>query len=266
MSMCKRFLKEVRVAGLPANPTAPSAVISEADMLPLPEPAQRYLRFMGVVGRPRDWSFRLGFTGRFRTGLGQPWMKCEAWQYDIRAPLARIFHIRIRFVGIFPVLGRDTYLQGRGRMLIKLLDLFTLADGSGEEYDIGELVTWLNDAVLIAPSMLLGPEISWASVEPDSFDVSLADHGRTVTARVTVDEKGAPRDFSTTDRFCYNPDDSKRLIRARWTTPIAGWQVVEGRPLPSSGQAVWHLAQGPFVYAEFRSMPETLAFNVVPGR
>jgi len=40
-------------------------------------------------------------------------------------------------------------------MLVKLFDLFTLADGTGTEYDIGELATYLNDAVLVAPSMLL---------------------------------------------------------------------------------------------------------------
>jgi hypothetical protein len=264
MSMRRRFLKKVKSAELPAGSGAVD-VIGDADLRSLPEPAQRYFRFMGVVGRSGDWSFRLGFTGRFRTRLGQPWMKCEAWQYNTRAPPARIFHIRIRFAGIFPVLGRDTYLRGRGRMLVKLLDLFTLADGSGEEYDTGELVTWLNDVVLIAPSMLLAPNISWAPVDCDSFDVSLTDCGRTVSARVTVGENGAPKVFSTTDRFCYNPDDPRRLIRARWTTPVAGWQVVEGRPLPKSGQAVWHLAQGPFVYAEFRPMPGTLAFNLPPG-
>jgi hypothetical protein len=148
---------------LPAN-SAVEAVIHDAELLSLPAPAQRYLKFMGVAGRPKDSSFRLGFTGRFRTRAGEPWMKCEAWQYNSRVPLARIFHIRIRFAGFMPVLGRDTYQGGHGRMLVKLLDIFTLADGTGAEYDIGELVTWLNDAVLIAPSMLLDGPISWALV------------------------------------------------------------------------------------------------------
>ena len=61
-------------------------------------------------------------------------------------------------------------------MLIKLLDLITVEDATGEEYDIGELVTYLNDAVLIAPSMLLAPDVSWAPVDASSFDVSLVDH------------------------------------------------------------------------------------------
>lgn len=262
--MRRRFLREVASAGLPAVPD-PVNVVTDADVASLPEPAQRYLRFMKVVGRRKDWSFRLGFIGRFRTKPQQGWMNCEAWQYNSRLAVARLFHIRIRFGGLLPVMGRDTYVQGRGRMLIKLFNLFTIEDGMGDEYDIGELVTYLNDAVLIAPSMLLVPEIGWAPVDTDSFDVSLTDRGRTVTARVVIDEKGAPKDFSTTDRFCYDPANPKQLTRARWTTPIAGWEFVDGRPLPTGGQAIWHLPQGPFAYADFRLIPGTLAFNVAPG-
>jgi uncharacterized protein DUF6544 len=259
-----RFLRDVARAGLPSGP-GPADVVTDAELAHLPEPAQRYLRFMGVAGRPRDWSFRLEFAGRFRTKPGQAWMACRTWQYNSRPAVARIFQMRIRFGGAIPVVGRDTYVEGRGRLLIRLLDVLTIVDGRGLEYDIGELVTYLNDAVLIAPSMLLVPAVTWRPVDPGSFDVALTDHGRTVAARVAVDERGAPRDFSTTDRFCVDPDNPKRLTQARWTTPVAGWQTVDGRQVPIAGQATWHLPHGPFTYADFRLMPGSLAFNLAPG-
>ena len=86
-------------------------------------------------------------------------------------------------------------------MLIKLLDHFKIADGQGDEYGTGELATYLNDAVLIAPTMLFVPEVSWKAVTRDAFDLSFTNHGRTVTARASVDDAGAPTEFSTTDRF-----------------------------------------------------------------
>jgi hypothetical protein len=158
MSMYGRFLREVASAGLPSVPGS-AEIITIAQLASLPEAAQRYLRFMGVVGRPQDWSFRFAFTRRFRSKPPHPWMRFETWQYNHRPSLARIFDIRIKF--LVPVIGRDTYIQGRGRMLIGLLDVFRIEGGTGEKYDIGKLVTYLNDAVLIAPSMLLVPEISW---------------------------------------------------------------------------------------------------------
>jgi hypothetical protein len=167
--MRAKFLREVAAAGLPAGP-GPSAPVTEADLAGLPEPARRYLRFMAVVGRPRVWSLRASFAGRFRFGPEQPWRKVETWQYNSSLDLARIFHMRMLF-GPVPVLGRDTYLRGRGRMLGRALDLVTVVDGSGPEFDIGELVTWLNDAVLLAPSMLSGHATAWSPVDEGSFDV-----------------------------------------------------------------------------------------------
>ena len=265
MSLYRKFAREVALSGL-AAPTDPADAIQEAQLAPLPEPAQRYLRFMGVVGRQQDWSFRVGWSGRFRIKPGQRWMRCEAWQYNLRPSLARIFHIRIRAGGVLPILARDTYVGGRGRMLVRLMDRFTIADGTGEEYDIGELVTYLNDAVSIAPTMLLDPRVTWSPADGDSFDVSLSDHGRTVTARVLVDKNGALRDFITTDRFCSNPQQPGKLMRARWRVPVTGWQTIDGRTLPAGGQAVWELPSGPFPYADFLPIPGSLIFNLPPDK
>ncbi len=265
--MRSKFLRELAALDLPEGPPrdGPSAAVTDADLDPLPGPARRYLRFMGVVGRPRDWSFRLGLTGRFRLGRDRPWMRCEAWQYNSRPPVTRIFHLRVRVAGVVPLLGRDTYVRGRGRMRIRLLDLVTVGDGAGEEFDIGELVTYLNDAVLIAPSMLLAPEVRWTPVDDGSFEVALTDHGRTVTGRVSVDERGAPTDFSTTDRFAADPKNPKKTVRTRWTTPVEGWRTEGDRPLWTRARAVRHPPEGEFAYIDVTPGPDTLAFNV-PSR
>lgn len=261
--MHARFLKEVAELGLPGEP-GPQAVVTEADLARLPETVQRYLRFMGVVGRARDWSFRVEFHGRFRTRLDGHWNACRTWQYNTRLDLTRFFQIRLRFGGMIPVVARDTYRAGHGRMLGKILDLVTVVDGSGEEFDIGELVTYLNDAIFFAPSMLLGPETAWAPVDGNSFDVTLRDNGRRVTARVFVDERGAPNDFSTTDRFAYDPRHPKVLARTKWTTPFVV-QFTHGRPVSGWGRAIWHMPDGQKPYADFTVVPGSLVYNVAPG-
>jgi hypothetical protein len=238
--MRAKFMKEVAAAGLPPGP-GPDSPVTEADLAGLPHSVRRYLGFMGVVGKPSVWSFRLAFTGRFRRSRHDAWMACEAWQYNSRLAVARIFHIRLR--GLVPVLARDTYVRGRGRMLIRLFDLVTVGDGAGVEFDTGELVTYLNDGVMIAPSILLVPEVRWSP----------------------VDERGAPTDFSTTDRFAADPKDASKLVRTRWTTPIDGWQEVGGRRLWTRGRAVWHMPEGEFAYADFTPVPGSLALNVRPG-
>ncbi len=274
MSLRNTFMKEVAAAALPgggaaeglaAAPAAPSTVVTPSDITALPPPAQRYLHFMGVVGRPRDRSFRLGARGRFRPRLDGGWRPVELWQYDTALPIARLYYMDIRMFGL-PVRGRDIYLRGQGSLVIRPLDLFTVARYDGPEFDTGEMVTWLNDAVLIAPSFLLTPAVTWAPVDDDAFDVTVSDAGHSATARVFLDERGAPRDFSTDDRwFLDTSGGKKRMRRTRWTTPVAGWQERNGRRLPTGGQAVWHFDTGDVAYADFDFTGADLVFDPAAG-
>lgn len=259
-----KFLDELSDAFLPSTEAGELAPVTEADLIGLPEAARRYFHFMGVVGRPRDRSFRLSFVGKFKAGPTAPWRRCEAWQYNSSTEVARIFAMRLRLAGL-PLIGRDTYVGGHGRMLVKLLDRLTVADGQGMEFDIGELTTYLNDLVLLAPSMLLTPAVSFAAIDRGSFEVSLSDHGLKVSARVFVDDRGAPVDFVTTDRFLENPAKKGEMLRARWSTPVAGFQEIDGRRMPTRATAIWHLPTGELPYADFELVRDSVSFNVDPA-
>jgi len=239
-----------------------AAPITEADLAGLPAAAQRYLRFMAVPGRPPDWSFAAHFSGRFRLRPRLPWLRCEAWQYSTAPAVTRLFHLRLTVAGLLPMTGRDAYCGGHGRMSGKLAGLVPVADGAGPEYDVSELVTYLNDAVLLAPSMLLALPVTWTAVNDSCFGLALTDAGHRVTARVFVDGRGAPTEFSTEDRWCDLPSG---LVRTRWSTPVRGWMKINGRWQPRWGAAIWHLAGGPFRYAEFRFTPGAGRYNVTPA-
>lgn len=254
------FGRELEQAALPAQPDSTS-LVDETTLAELPPPVRRYMRFMGVVGKPRDWSLRARFNARFRRDRG-PWLECEALQYDTRLQLSRVFYMQLSLKGLLPVTVRDTYVHGRGTMQARAFDAFTVVEGKGPEIDTGELVTYLNDAILMAPSLLLGPEVAWREVDDNCFDVTLRDHSLRVTARVWLDEQGAPRDFSTTDRFFDMPDGSR--VRTEWRTPVSGFQDVGGRKLPRQARAVWQLPDGPFAYADFSVDPAQVSFNVPP--
>jgi len=257
----QRLAADVAALGLAPGPAQP-ATVSDAQLSGLPSAAQRSLRFMGVVGRPADLSFLVHLTGRFRLRPGLPWLRCEAWQYSTCPTVTRLFHLRLSAAGLLRMTGRDAYAAGQGRMHGTLAGMFTVADSAGPETTVSELVTYLNDAVVLAPSMLLELPVTWAPVDDSSFEVTLEDAGHRVTARVFLDERGAPVDFTTEDRWCALPGG---LVRTRWSTPVHGWRQVHGRWLPSAGSAVWHLPEGPFRYAEFRFAPGAIRYDVAPA-
>ncbi|MGZ3419653.1 MAG: DUF6544 family protein [Polyangiales bacterium] len=260
----RRFGKEVFDLGLPVRGD-PRTHLAEEQIGRLPATVQRYLRFMNAVGRPRDWSFRVGFHGGFRTSPDGPWLPCEGWQYDSTLGVTRIFHMRVAMARMVPTMVRDTYLLGHGRIQGKVLDLLPVVTARGPEIDMGELVTFLAEAIMFAPTMVLGPMARWSHVDDRSFDVSFTDWGTTVKARVFLDERGAPYDFSTDDRFLNDPyQKGHPLVRARWNAPIDRWTTHDGRPVPAAVRAVWHLPQGAFEYARFEF--EDLAYDVAPGQ
>jgi hypothetical protein len=252
----RAFRRRVASAGLPVGTT--SAPVTDDDLAILPPVVARYLRAMGVLGP--TWSLRAHWSGRFRLGPDKPWMPCDAWQYNSALEIARLFRMRLLVGRVVPMWGWDTYRGGTGRMLGKALGLMTVADGKGPEFDIGELTTWLNDAVLLAPGMLLSVETKWEPTGDDSFRISLTDGGRTVSAEVFLDDDGRPRDFRSEDRYADLPGGP---VRALWSTPVAGWTLVDGRPQITGGEAVWHLPDGEFRYGELGLTD--LALDVPPN-
>jgi hypothetical protein len=259
-SLGRAFAADLAAADLDPGP-GDATPVTDDKLAEFDEPVRRYLRFMGVVDRPRAWSFRVRLRGRFRRRGDGPWMAAEAWQYNSAIDVARVFTMRVTMARVLPMIGHDTYVRGQGRMVGKLLGVVKVADGSGDEFDIGELVTYLNDAILLSPSMILGPSTTWSAVGDDAFDVALTDRGRTVRARVTIDDRGAPTDFATTDRWADLPSG---LVRARWRTPVARWLTVDGRPFPGEVPATWDLDDGPLVYLEGAFEPASFVENVAP--
>ncbi|SNS11238.1 hypothetical protein SAMN04488107_1425 [Geodermatophilus saharensis] len=255
----RAFTRRLAAECLPAGPAADP--VTEADLDGLPPAAVRYMEAMGVVGRPRTRALRAHWRGRFRRRTDGPWMPCDAWQVNTAEEVARYYRMRLLVGRVVPMWGWDTYRHGAGRMLGRALGVVTVADGSGPEFDSGELVTWLNDAVLLAPAMLLHPRTGWEDLGEDRFGVSVTDAGRTVGAVVALDGCGRPLDFWTGDRWADLPGGP---VRTPWSTPVSGWTVAAGGLRPVGGAAVWHLPDGEFTYGEMTLAD--LDLDVVPGR
>ncbi|HEX4936993.1 MAG TPA: DUF6544 family protein, partial [Gemmatimonadaceae bacterium] len=128
---------------------------------------------------------------------------------------------------------------------------------------------WVNDALVMSPSLLLGPEATFAAVpgDPNAFDITFTDRGHSVKSRVFVDAAGAMVDFSTTDRF-YEDWVTKEIRRGEWRTPISGYTQIDGHKVAGVGHATWHTTdRGEFTYVTIDSIGEGSArWNVAPGQ
>jgi uncharacterized protein DUF6544 len=158
-----------------------------------------------------------------------------------RRTARRLFHMRIDFAGFVPMVGRDAYASGHGSMRGKLLGL------------------------VMCPSMLLVPAVSFAAVDDSCVHVTLTDANRSATALVYLDDNGRPRDFRSRGRYADLPGG---LRRAEWSTPVSGWREVDGRAFPGRGSAVWKLDDADFSYVELVFADDAITYNpnLVPTR
>jgi hypothetical protein len=246
---------------LPRGASRPEPPVLESDLDPLPGPAQRYLRWMGVLGRPRVAAFRARFRGELRMRPDQAWMPYDAWQYNRADPLARLVRMRVNFAHVLPMYGTDTYIEGAGHMRGRLLGLIPVADGRGPEFDLSELVTYVNDAMMLAPSMLLTSATSWHPVDDTTFEVVHTDGANRVAARGVVDETGRLLSFDTDDRWYAG---TKPPTRTTWSTPFEQWTTTpDGHRIPAAASAVWHLPEGAFTYVRGAFDPASTTFETI---
>jgi hypothetical protein len=222
-----------------------SEIITAADLAPLPEPVQRYLRFAQVVGKPRVKCVKVRQSGFMRTSPKQQWMLVEAVQYSTLAgPLSRMWYAQIKMGPLALLKGHDSYDNGTGHMLIRLLSMFSVVDIRGPEIDMSALIIFINDMVMW-PTAFLSDYIQWEPIDTRSACIQVNLHGKQFSAVLVFNDLGEMVDFITEDRY---RTVGKGYERAKWSTPLRRYRQANRLCIPSEGDAIWHLPEGEFTY------------------
>lgn len=244
--------------GLSRVQGADLAVVTEADIDHLPAIVQHYLRYTGVVGQPQVQNYRIVLEAEMKTDPGQPWSPVVFEQYNFLDQPTRLFLVRMNMRGL-PVIGLDSYTNGKGNMLIKVAGLVKVSDVGGEFMDQAELVTLFNDMCLAAPGSLIDPRIEWENIDPLTVKATFTDGPNRVSAWLYFNNSGQLVDFVTDDRS-YTTMDGKNM-KVRWSTPVGNYREIGGLVLSTSGEATWHLPEGNYTYGRIKNIRE-LEYNL----
>jgi hypothetical protein len=224
-----------------------SSIVHEDDLVGLPAPVGRYLTYTGVIGKPWVNTARVKYHGRFRTGADKRWMRISVEQVYTVNPPGFVWKARFKFAGLPLLFATDTYKAGHGHMQGKLLGLFTVVDGRGDEVDQGTMVRYLQEMTWF-PSAYLGENVTWQAVDDHAADVTLHDNGKHTSARMYFDDTGRMLSFVAQR---YGEFNGKYSLNT-WTAPITDYAVFGGLNLPANGKGVWLLPTGDFPYVDVR--------------
>ncbi len=239
------FRREVE-AGLRRTSTLPA--ITEADLLPLPSPVQRYLRYSGAVGQSRVQNARARFRGEMRPKPDAGWMPVTVEQYNFFDAPERVFLLDATRFGL-PFEALHLYAGDSATMRVKVASLVPIVDAAGPEMNRGETVTMFNDMCVLAPGTLIGDRIRWEPIDAHTAKATFTNAGQTISATLTFADDGALTSFASDDR--YESADGKTYRSYRWTTPLRDYRDYHGHKLAAHGDAIWGHPEGDYVYARF---------------
>lgn len=232
--------------GLARMPPAP-ALVTARDLEPLPAAVQRYLRFSGVVGKPRVVNFRVTFRGGLAPSRDSALLPFTAEQISFVDQRTRLFFIESKRSGI-PFDALHAYVGPHATMRVKLASLVTIVDAKGPKMDQSETVTMFNDMCFLAPATLIDPSIQWEELPDATVKGTFRNAGHTISAILSFNPDGSLANFVSQDR--YQSADGKTYQLYPWATPIREYRDFRGVKIGARGDAVWHEPGGAFKYAD----------------
>ncbi|WP_281532631.1 DUF6544 family protein [Anaerocolumna aminovalerica] len=243
----RKYNAEVR-EGLYRVKNMEESVLTEKDIAHLPEPVQKYLKYVGVLGKEKVKDFKVLINGTMKTDKNREWSQVKIGQHSFLDKITRLFYLNLNMSGI-PVLGLHFYKNGIATMEIKVLGLIPIVEGMGKKMNQAETVTVFNDMCIMAPASLIDKRIQWEPVDSHSVKAIFCNDGNCITVTLYFNDIGQLTNFVSDDRY-YSPT-GKTFESVRWSTPVSSYKNINGFNLVTYGEAIWNFPDGDFCYAKF---------------
>ena len=185
------------------------------------------------------------------TQRGKMWQKPDARAMRFTATqylaVERIaFSWRARFPLLGPLALRvvDEYADGDGKLDVRLIGL-PLQRQRGPETTAGEALRYLAELPFVPHAIAHNRDLEWRELDERTVEVAARIGEQRLTVELEFDDEGDIVHSSSQDR--------RRKVGSEWLpTPWGGrfgdYTTLGGIRLPTSGEAYWDLADGPYVY------------------
>ncbi len=189
LALCDRRARRHEWARLAAHQPAEPARFSKAMLHGLPEPAQRYFRFVIRPGTPLWPVVELAMRGQFGLGTrATPRYQAMQARQILAAPHGFVWAMRTR--SGLPLSGSDSGRWTRFR-LFGLLPVARL--GGNADHALSAYGRQAAEAVFWSPAAVLpGPGVAWEDVDANTARVTLTRGTLCQAVDVSVDAEGCP--------------------------------------------------------------------------
>lgn len=243
-----------------------AAEITSQNADKLPPSIRKWLERSKLIGRSSSNAFRLTQKGSLRTEPEGAWMPVTATQWLFTGRPGFLWKARIQAAPLVHISGCDTYRDGRGRMQIKLMSLFTVADSAGKEIDQGTLLRYLGECVW-APAALACDYIRLEQLDGSSVRASMNYGGVEASGIYRFNADG---DFASFEaKRYYDRKGGATLEDWLVTADPDGYREFSGVRVAAKLSVTWRLKTGDFTWyrleidsiEELRGAPEAVEID-----
>jgi len=150
---------------------------------------------------------------------------------------------------LFWVNAIDSYVSGKGNMLIKFNSSITVADSWGIELDKSGLFRYISEAVLFPTKLLPSEKLMWNILDSNIAEIKFIDNDISVVAKLYFDSSKRIKKIETFDKYRALESGYEKSL---YTIYLSKYKMFDNSFLiPSYIEVEWDLKSGKFKYGKF---------------
>jgi hypothetical protein len=229
----------------------------------LPPPVQRYFRQVLTDGQPIIAAATIEMSGTMNmSATGEQWKPFTSRQRVVTRRPGFLWDAQVFMFPGLPAHVEDSYIAGHGRLIAKVLGLFTVADSQGEgEIARGEFMRYFAESPWYPTALLPSQGVRWEAVDDASAKAILIDGPITLTLLFRFNDAGLITSVGADARGAGAGKDGV-MVMLPWDCALSDYRPQGGMLIPMTGEAAWVRPEGRKVY--FVGHVKTLSHELLP--
>ena len=229
----------------------------------LPPPVQRYFRQVLTDGQPIIVSATIEMTGTMNmSATAEQWKPFTSRQRVVTRRPGFLWDAQVFMFPGLPAHVEDSYIAGHGRLIAKVLGLFTVADSQGEgEIARGEFMRYFAESPWYPTALLPSQGVRWEAVYDASARATITDGPITLTLLFRFNDAGLIASVRAEARGAGAGKDGV-MVMLPWDCALSDYKPQGGMLIPMTGEAAWVRPEGRKVY--FVGHVKTLSHELLP--
>jgi hypothetical protein len=215
----------------------------------LPAPAQRYFRAVLNYGQPVIAAATVAMTGTMNmSATADQWKPFTSRQRVVTRRPGFLWDAQVDMFPGMPAHVEDSYMAGQGRLLARMLGLFTVADSyGGGEIARGEFMRYFAESPWYPTALLPSQGVQWMAVDDRSALATISDGALALTLLFRFNDAGLIASVHANARGAGVGKDGV-MAMLPWECTLSNYRKCDGMLIPQIGEAAWVRPEGRKAY------------------